>query len=129
MSDPVTKALLMKALDAAALRHQAIASNIANAGSVDYRPLKVNFEQQLGFARAALSRGGPSQLTAADVAGLKPVLEQGAPRTAGTTASPAVMLDMEMVKLSQNTLQYQALLKGLSGRGSLLGIAVNEGRR
>jgi flagellar basal-body rod protein FlgB len=128
MSGPVdvTTALLLKALDAATLRHQAIASNLANANSVNYRPLRVNFEEQLGFARAALSGSGASGLTAADVAGIKPTLEQAAAPRAG---SAAVMLDMEMVKLSQNTLQYQALLKGLNGRGSLIAAAINEGKK
>ena len=53
-------------------------------------------------------------------------LEQEAAPKAG---SAAVMLDMEMVKLSQNTLQYQALLKGLTHRGSLITTAINEGRK
>ena len=127
-TEPVTKALLIKALDAATLRHQAIASNIANANSVNYRPLKVNFEQQLGFARAALAQG-QSGLTSADIAGIRPVLEQEPARSAGPTSSSAVMLDMEMVKLSQNTIQYQALLKGMSQRGSIISLAVNEGKR
>jgi flagellar basal-body rod protein FlgB len=124
-SHQVTTALLLKALDAVTLRHQAIASNIANANSVDYRPLRVNFEEQLGFARASLARGEPA-LTLGDVASLRPVLEQEPAPVAGKAA---VMLDMEMVKLSQNTLQYQALIRGLTHRGGLLSIAVNEGRR
>ena len=124
-TDQVTTALLMKALDAASLRHQAIASNIANASSINYRPLKVNFEQQLGFARAALAQGA-SALTMADVAHLQPLLEQE-PAPAGGGAS--VLLDMEMVKLSQNTLHYQALLKGLTHRASILATAINEGRK
>jgi len=121
----VTTALLLKALDATALRHQAIASNIANVNSVDYRPLSVNFEDQLGFARAALASGSGT-LTPADVAGIRPTLEQGPPPAPGTAA---VMLDMEMVKLSQNTLQYQALLKGITHRAGLMSIAINEGKR
>ena len=124
-AEAVTKTMLIKALDAASLRHQAIASNIANANSVDYRPLKVNFEQQLGFARAALAQGQRT-LTAADVAGVRATLEQD---QAPPNGNAAVMIDMEMVKLSQNTLQYQALLKGITQRGVLLGIAINEGKR
>ena len=124
-TDQVTTALLMKALDAASLRHQAIASNIANANSINYRPLRVNFEQQLGFARSALAAGA-NPLTPADVAGIRPTLEQEPVPAAG---SASVMLDMEMVKLSQNTLQYQALIKGLTHRSGLLSMAINEGKR
>jgi flagellar basal-body rod protein FlgB len=125
MSDPVTKALLVKALDAAALRHQAIAANIANANSVDYRPLRVNFEEQLGFARRALSQGA-NALTAADVASVRPFLEQEPAPKAGKAA---VMIDLEMVKLAQNTLQYQALLKGLGHHAAMVSTAINEGKR
>ena len=124
-TEQVTMALMVKALDAASLRHQAIAGNIANANSTDYRPLKVNFEQQLGFARAALARG-TGELTAADVASVRPRLEQEPAPRAG---SASVMIDMEMVKLSQNTLQYQALLKGLNQHISIVSFAINEGKR
>ena len=124
-TDPVTTALIVKALDAAVLRHKAIAANIANANSVDYRPLRVNFEEQLGFARQALA-GGASSLTSADVASLRPFVEQEPLPNAG---SPAVMIDMEMVKLVQNTLQYQTLVKAINYRGSLLNAAINELRR
>ncbi|MFO1197499.1 MAG: flagellar basal body rod protein FlgB [Burkholderiaceae bacterium] len=124
-TDDVTMALLLKALDAASLRHQAIASNLANANSPGYRALRVNFEQQLGFARGALARADGS-LAAADVAGVSPRLEQAPPPRAG---SAAVMVDMEMVRLAQNTVQYQALLKGLSTRMSILATAISEGRR
>ena len=125
-TDQVTKALMIKALDAATLRHQAIATNIANANSVGYQPLRVNFEEQLGFARAALAGGTSSELTPGDIAGVRAVLEQEPAPAAGNAA---VMIDMEMVKLSQNTIQYQALLKGLAGRGSIISFAVNEGKR
>jgi flagellar basal-body rod protein FlgB len=124
-TDPVTTALVVKALDTAVLRHQAIAANIANAHSADYRPLRVNFEEQLNSARQTLANGGTS-LTAADVASLRPFLEQEPLLNTGSTA---VMIDLEMVKLAQNTLQYQALLKGLGHRISILSVAINEGRR
>ena len=57
---------------------------------------------------------------------MSPRLEQAPPPRAG---SAAVMVDMEMVRLAQNTVQYQALLKGLSTRMSILATAISEGRR
>jgi flagellar basal-body rod protein FlgB len=130
MSDHVTVALIGKALDAASLRHQAIANNISNANSPDYRPMRVNFEEQLGFARAALAQG--QKLSASDVSGLRPVLEtEPAPSNGNATVSGngVTTIDMEMVKLAQNTLHYQALLKALGHQSSLLSTAINEGRR
>lgn len=124
-TEQVTMALVVKALDAASLRHQAIASNLANANSVGYRALRVNFEEQLGFARQILARADAS-LSAADLTTVRAKLEQ-APAPASGEA--AVMIDLEMVRLAQNTLQYQALLKGLNHRISILSAAINEGRR
>jgi flagellar basal-body rod protein FlgB len=40
-------AVLRQSLDAYTLRHKATAENIANVESKDYRPLKVNFEENL----------------------------------------------------------------------------------
>ncbi len=48
--NPLSKtpvAVLRKSLDAYALRHKATAKNIANVESQDYRPLRVNFEENL----------------------------------------------------------------------------------
>jgi flagellar basal-body rod protein FlgB len=104
------------ALDAAALRQQAIANNIANVGSVGYVPLRVNFEEQLAFAR-----GDPTG--AAVPAGARPFIE------ADTAGATAVMLDVEMVKLAQNAVHYQSLLKALDKHLSIMSAAVNEGRR
>ena len=87
--------------------------------------MRASFEQELGFARGVRARADCS-LAAGDVAGASPRLEQ-APAPRGGNA--AVMVDLEMVRLAQNTVQYQALLKGLSNRMSILATAINEGRR
>ena len=44
--EAVTRSALAMALDAASLRQQVIASNIANANAVAYLPLRVIFEFQ-----------------------------------------------------------------------------------
>ena len=40
-----------------------------------------------------------------------------------------MVLDIEMVKLAHNTVQYQSLLRALDRRGSILRTAIGEGRR
>ena len=115
MEESPAVTLVRLALDAASLRHQAIANNIANVHSPCYVPLKVNFEEQLAFARGGLD--GTS------AGAVKPFLE------ADTSGPARVALDLEMVKLAQNTVHYQALLKALDKRGAILGAAINEGRR
>ena len=44
--EAVTRSALALALDAASLRQQAIATNIANANVIDYVPQRVSFEAQ-----------------------------------------------------------------------------------
>jgi flagellar basal-body rod protein FlgB len=117
MADPVVL-LARLALDAASLRHQVIANNIANLNTPGFVPSKVNFEQQLAFARGA---SGP--LPASLSTSVRPFIEGDA------SADARVSLDMEMVKLAQNTLQYQSLLKALDKRGAILSTAISEGRR
>src|SRR5437016_2754452 len=85
------------ALDAAALRHLAIAHNIANLQSQGYVPLGVSFEAQLDALRRGQHPGQPELTTRSEAA-------------PGPRPQDA---DMEMVALSENTIHYQALLKAL----------------
>jgi flagellar basal-body rod protein FlgB len=90
------------ALDAALLRHQAIAANIANVNTPGYRPVRVSFEEHLGTQPARLER---------------------------VEGDSKVELDVEVAHLSANTVHYQALLRALNKQLSILGTAINEGKR
>lgn len=122
--DSPTTALVRLALDAASLRHLALANNIANADSPGYSPQRVNFEQQLAQVRATLAGGRRAE--GADFAAVRPSVEETAPRA---DASAARVLDQELVRVAQNTLHYQALLRASSRFGTIMGMAVNDGRR
>jgi flagellar basal-body rod protein FlgB len=124
ISGATTDALLL-ALDAASLRHQAIANNIANANTPGYVPLRVNFEEQLGSFSRAVHESDSNARTA--LHGVRAFIEPD-PAGAGPGATN-VMLDMEVVKLSQNVVHYQTLLRGLSKQMSLISAAINDGRR
>jgi flagellar basal-body rod protein FlgB len=119
-----TKEAVMLALDAASLRHQAIANNIANASTPGYTPLKVNFEEQLAAFRQAMD-GSDTEAHGA-LQGVKGFIEEDL-AAAGRGASN-VMLDMEVVKLSQNVVHYQSLLRALGNQMSLISAAINEGK-
>ncbi len=123
--EAITTAALGLALDAASLRQQALAANVANASSVDYVPLTVNFEAQLEDARRALEAQG--RLDATSLAGVRPRLEPVPLDGAGLP--PKVQLDVEVAKLSANAVHYQALVKALSRHYALLSAAVSEGKR
>lgn len=119
----VTKALLKVALDASVMRHQAIANNLANLHSVGYAPLRVNFEEQLGGLRSALASG--ELASAAQVQALRPHVVPDENLASGLTTST---IDTELLKLQQNTVYYQSLLRALQKRGAITSLAVNEGR-
>jgi len=118
-----TKAVAL-ALDAASLRHRAIATNVANVSTVGYVPQRVNFEAQLADARRNLRERGTLDNLTLDAVRLQiePVID-----SAGLPAK--VQLDEEMAGMAQNTLQYQALIKALSRHMSVLTSAISEGKK
>lgn len=123
--EAVTATALSLALDAASLRQQAHALNIANASAEGYAPVRVSFEAQLEAARADLRTEGllgPDSL--ADVA---PALEAVSPGPAGLPAK--VQLDLEVAAMSQNGAHYHALLRAVSKHYSLLATAVRDGKK
>ena len=113
-------ALLSLALDAADMRQQAIAHNIANANTPGYRRASVSFESRMVQMTADLPRGAAPSLT--DLSTLRPVLELA-------DAAEPVQLDREMTELSETVLHQQALLKALNKQFELIGMAINEGKR
>lgn len=123
-TEAVTVDMVRLALDAASLRQQTIAHNIANAGTAGFAPARVDFEQQMGAARAALAQGEP--VSAAMLGGVRPVVTRLAP---SADAERSAMLDLDVADMAQNTVHYQALLKALSKHMSIMSAAVAEGKR
>lgn len=119
--DNNTVGLLSLALDAAGMRQQAIAQNIANANTPGYQRVGVSFEHQIDDLKQAVRNGQTPSL--ASLAAYQPAFE-----TVGA-AGETVSLDMEMAALSENTLHHQALLKALNKHLALIGTAINEGKR
>jgi flagellar basal-body rod protein FlgB len=120
-TEAVAASMMKLALDGAALRHQAIAANIANATTRGYVPVRVEFEQQLREARDRLEAGESVSSVAAGFA------EATEPTPDADGA--AVAVDLEVAQLAQNVVQYQALTRALSKRMSILAMAINEGKR
>ena len=114
----VTLKVVQWALDAASEIHKVTAHNIANAQTPGYTRVETNFESFLdGLRSVAAEEGsrfeGPSEPPALTL----------------RSTSETVALDAEMTKLAQNTVYYQALLKGLNKQMSILQLAVTEGKR
>lgn len=118
----ITTSLVSAALDATMLRHQVIATNIANAGNPDYMTKRVTFEEQLAFAQDGLRNVSDADAERA-VSEVKPqIVETG-------RLSKNAGLDVEVGKLAENVVRYEALLKGLSKHMAIIEMAISEGKK
>lgn len=122
-----TAQLVKLALDAAAMRHEVIATNIANVGSPNYVPLSVKFEEELASARDALLAADPERRESVQLATMRPYIEEN--QHVNSYGDTKIMLDLEMVRLAQNVVHYQALIDGLGKKMSIIKMAINEGNQ
>jgi len=107
-----------KMMDATALRHEAIASNLANVETPGYKRIDVapNFKEQL---RAALGSHDPSALGA-----LSPRLLEDSNAVARTKDGNTVELESEMMNLNQNTVAHALETQLVSGTLMKLRLAI-----
>lgn len=119
----VTFDLVSRAMDAAALRHKVLAGNIANANTAGYRPATVEFESRLEAARRQLAAGGSVTSDVLGNAAPKVVTQDRDARTGVGS------LDLQAARMAENTLHYEALARALTRHVSILGVAINEGRK
>ena len=89
-----------KMLDVTVLRHEAIASNLANIETPNYKRLDINpsFDKQLKIAVASQNTDNISKL--------QPQLSVDATANAGRGDGNTVQLDTEMMNLDQNMVEH-----------------------
>lgn len=118
----VTSQIVKLALDASVMRHQVLAGNIANANSKSYAPKRLNFQEILinaGIDAQALENNTAPRET------LDLIKQELSNSIKEDQTGKGVQLDLEMAKIAENTLRYQALLAGLSKRGSIIKMAIS----
>ena len=96
-------------LDTTVLRHEAIASNIANVETPNYKRVDVapSFESQL---RQAVASKDPAQIAA-----MQPTLAVDTTADAGRSDGNTVQLETEMLKLNQNMVEHSLETHLVSG--------------
>ncbi|MFO7154119.1 MAG: flagellar basal body rod protein FlgB [Caldicoprobacter oshimai] len=126
--------ILEKALDAAWLRNEVIAHNIANADTPGYKKYRVEFEEELKSAIEASTLKGKRtrakhlEIGASSIDKVRPRVV----RTGGTQMREDgnnVDMDEEMTSLAKNVIMYNALVQKISGEFRKLKTVINEGRR
>ena len=87
-------------LDVTVLRHEAIASNLANIETPNYKRLDVSptFESQL---QEAVASKDPEQ-----IAGIQPELTVDTQAVSGRADGNTVQLETELLKLNQNMVEH-----------------------
>jgi flagellar basal-body rod protein FlgB len=124
-----TMPMLERGLDMAALRHKLISSNIANEETPGYRAKDINFQQELaGMLGSTLEMSTTSAMhvgSASDRRALPAVTEE----TAGAALDGnTVSLEKEMVKMAENSINYDTTLMMLTKKFQGLRSAIKEGR-
>ena len=123
MISPVSQstnfAMAAKLLDAAVLRQEAIAANIANAETPGFRRLDVSpdFMREL---KASVSRGGG----ASSLQHLSPRLVADEDARSLRSDGNTVEIEREMLEMNRNTVSYEFLTDYVSGSFKQLKMAI-----
>jgi flagellar basal-body rod protein FlgB len=97
---------LQRAIEGAAQRQTALASNLANANTPNFKPRDVDFHSAL---RAAFASGNRDSVA---TAGFAQTTQSDAMRQDGN----GIDIDVESAKMAENGLEYQALIQVARGR-------------
>lgn len=119
-----TIGLLQKSLDLRVQNHQAIAANIANVDTPEYRAVHLEFETGLRRALASAKKAGGG---VESFAGVEPrVIRKSDPSDIGDHNS--VNLDDEMIALAENQMLYDAATQMITKKLGLLRYVILEGK-
>jgi flagellar basal-body rod protein FlgB len=121
--ESITAAALGLALDAASIRQQAIAANIANHATEGYVPRQLEFQAQMQEAQRVLASEGT--LDARTLAGVQLRLE---PSLDAQGQPVKVHLDEQVADMAQNAVQYQVLARALNRHFAILSSAMSDGK-
>ncbi len=119
-----TDVVVAGALDGLAARHRAYADNIANIETPGFQPRDVPFETELRNLRDRMMQN-PSTVARTAALPVDPVpMDQGANRVDGN----GVQADLQVTRLAESTLTYEALTQAAKMRESVLRSVVTEGK-
>lgn len=107
MNSDSTVELVSLALDAALMRQTAIANNIANANTINYQTMEVNFEQQV--------QDLPLNISHETLSSVQPHYQ---------VSDHQSSIDEQMALNVQNMTHYRALIKGLNQKLSIMKLAL-----
>jgi flagellar basal-body rod protein FlgB len=117
--------LLEGGLDGLSLRNKVLADNIANVDTPNFKRSDINFEEVLQQAlkvkdagHIELQRTSPRHLPGIGISGDSLIIKDK--RTTFRNDGNNVDIDMEMARLAQNTLEYNALSRSFTSHLAML---------
>lgn len=113
--DPISSALISKALDGLSMRSAIISQNIANANTPSYQPMRVSFEDALKSA---------ANKSISDIEAVNPKIEMVPLDDNGGQ----LRIDLEMAGASATAGRYAALIDVLSRQMEITLLSVKGGR-
>lgn len=126
--------LLEKALDAAWMKNEVIANNIANVNTPGFKKSNVRFEDQMASAASEFQIGSMQKDSkflpiGNDIRSISsPEITQES-FTSGRKDGNNVDVDVEMAELAKNTIKFNAIISQISRQFNSIRTAINEGRR
>ncbi len=136
MFDKITNHLQLreKALDAAWIRNEVIAQNIANVDTPGYKRSTVAFEEYL--ESASKKNGFKGNTTSSRHVQIGKNSDNAKIRVSEDNSNLSTRLDgnnvdieTEMASLAKNDIRYNALVQSISGSYQRIMSAINEGKR
>lgn len=108
--------LIEKALNLRSLYHRIIAGNIANANTPGYKKKEIDFASEI---KREIKNSEE----------VKVLEQEESPEGLQSPDGNTVDLEKELVKLTENTLMYNALVQVVVKKFSIMRYLINEGRR
>lgn len=122
-----TSALLERALDTTLARQAVLTSNVANLDTPGFSPRDIDFDRAIDEALRHAERSGQEQRRAPAAAPEAALRAHERPDRAPRPDGNTVDLDVQMARMSQNAVMYDASTTVLARRMQLMKYVVNEG--
>ncbi|MBI5849220.1 MAG: flagellar basal body rod protein FlgB [Nitrospirae bacterium] len=117
--------ILEKLIQATQVRHKVLSSNIANVDTPKYRAKDVDFKSFLESENAGMKTTNPGHISTSPVSTGQPAdLKAGGNLSWGDDNN--VELDMEVAKMTENGLLYEAAARLLSKKMLMIKSAANR---
>jgi flagellar basal-body rod protein FlgB len=104
-----------KALNVRVFNHKVLAGNIAHVETPNYKEKEVDFKQALEGQIAGVKNIEIQEKTESD--------------GVGSVDGNTVNMEVQMVKMNENSMMYNALIQAISRRFSLMRYLITEGKR